>query len=321
MTEAVAGVDIGGTKIAVALESLGGGRLGGRRFPTLAGIGPEAILGNVAAAVAEMSAEAGARVLAVGLGCPGSVDKDRGTVLNPINLPGWHEFPVVRTVEELLGVPAAIENDAKLAALGEHAHGAGRGFKDVVYLTISTGVGGGVIVNDQLLRRLGAGEIGHMTVVPDGPPCGCGSRGCLDALCSGTAIARRARELIAAGEPSAVSELVTGPEKITARTVAEAARNGDALARRVWDEMIHYLSIGVGNVVTILAPEAVVLGGGVASSGEQLLGPLRPLVERRARMIPVESVRVLQAALGGESGIHGALVLARQVSPRPAPRG
>ena len=314
MTEAVAGIDIGGTKVAVALESLRGERIAGRRFPTLAGLGPEAILGNIAAALAEMSAEAGAQVLAVGLGCPGSVDKERGTILNPINLPGWHEFPVVRTVEELLGVPAAIENDAKLAALGEHAHGAGRGFTDLVYLTISTGVGGGVIVNNQLLRRLGSGEIGHMTVLPDGPPCGCGSRGCLDALCSGTAIARRARALLAAGEPSVISQMVAGREKISARTVAEAARGGDALAGRVWDETIHYLAIGVGNVITILAPEAIILGGGVASSGEQLLGPLRPLVERRAKMIPVESVQILQAALGGESGIHGALVLARQAS-------
>src|SRR5215212_5567708 len=125
MTEAVAGIDIGGTKVAVALESLRGERLAGRRFPTLAGLGPEAILGNIAAAVAEMSAEAQANVLAVGLGCPGSVDRERGTVLNPINLPGWHEFPIVRTIEGLLGVPAATENDAKLAALGEHAHGAG----------------------------------------------------------------------------------------------------------------------------------------------------------------------------------------------------
>ncbi|HKQ52631.1 MAG TPA: ROK family protein [Pyrinomonadaceae bacterium] len=317
MTEAVAGIDVGGTKIAVTLESMGGERIAARRFPTLAELGPEAILGNIAGAVAEMSAEARVNVLAVGLGCPGSADKERGTVLNPINLPGWHGFPVVRTIEELLKVPAAIENDAKLAALGEHAHGAGRGFTDIVYLTISTGVGGGVIVNNQLLRRLGAGEIGHMTVLPDGPPCGCGSRGCLDALCSGTAIARRARELIAAGETSVITQLVAGPEKITARTVAEAARNGDALAGRVWDEMIHYLSIGVGNVITILAPEAVVLGGGVASSGEQLLGPLRPLVVQRATMIPVESVRILQAALGGESGIHGALVLARQVLSTP----
>ena len=317
MSEVVAGVDIGGTKVAVALESVGGERIGGRQFPTRAELGPEAILRNIASAVTEMSAAAGARVLAVGLGCPGSVDRERGTVLLPINLPGWHEFPVLRTVEELLGVPAAIENDARLAALGEHAYGAGRGFKDLVYLTISTGIGGGIIVNGRLLGRLGAGEVGHMTVLPDGPPCGCGSRGCLDALCSGTAIAGRARELLAQGGPNLNSELAGRPDEITARTVAEAARRGDALARRVWDEMIHFLSIGIGNVITILAPEAVILGGGVASAGELLVGPLRPLVARRAKMIPVERVQILQAALAGESGVCGALALARQAASAP----
>ncbi|HYG82206.1 MAG TPA: ROK family protein [Pyrinomonadaceae bacterium] len=311
MTEAVAGVDIGGTKIAVALEAIGGERIGGRKFPTRAELGPEAILAGVASAVSEMCAEAGTKLAAVGIGCPGSVDRERGTVLLPINLPGWHEFPVVRAVEELLNVPAAIENDAKLAALGEYAHGAGRGFTDIVYLTISTGIGGGIIVNGRLLQRLGAGEVGHMTVLPDGPPCGCGSRGCLDAVCSGTAVARRARELLAQGATSLITELVGRPEEITARVVAEAVRGGDELARRVWDEMIHFLSIGIANVVTILAPEAVILGGGVTGAGELLLGPLRPLVERRATMVPTGRVRILQAALGGDSGIHGALVLAR----------
>jgi glucokinase len=313
MTEAVAGVDIGGTKIAVALESSAGERLNARQFPTRAELGPEAILANVASVLREMCAETGAKLTAVGLGCPGSVDSERGTVLLPINLPGWHEFPVVLTVEELLGVPAAIENDAKLAALGEYAHGAGRGFTDIVYLTISTGIGGGIIVNGKLLQRLGAGEVGHMTVLPDGPPCGCGSRGCLDALCSGTAVARRARELLAQGETSLITGLVSRPEEVTAQTVSEAVRRGDELARRVWDEMIHYLSIGIANVVTILAPEAVITGGGVvAATGELLLSPLRPLVEQRATMVPPGRVRILQAALGGESGIHGALVLARR---------
>ncbi|HEY0377283.1 MAG TPA: ROK family protein [Pyrinomonadaceae bacterium] len=312
MTEAVAGVDIGGTKIAVALESSGGERISARHFPTRAGLGPEAILGSVAAAVRGMCAEAGAKLTAVGIGCPGSVDRERGTVLLPINLPGWHEFPVVRTVEELLNVPAVMENDAKLAALGEYAHGAGRGLTDIVYLTISTGIGGGIITGGRLLQRLGAGEVGHMTVLPGGPPCGCGSRGCLDALCSGTAIARRARALLAQGATSLISELVSSPEEVTAQTVTEAVRRGDELARRVWDEMIHYLSIGIANVVTVLAPEAVILGGGVvAATGELLLGPLRPLVEHRATMVPAGRVRILQAALGGESGIHGALVLAR----------
>ncbi len=310
MSEAVAGIDIGGTKIAIALESIRGERINNRQFPTRAELGPEAILSNIASVLREMCAEARAELAAVGLGCPGSVDRERGTVLLPINLPGWHEFPVVRTVEELLGVPAAIENDAKLAALGEYADGAGRGFKDIFYLTISTGIGGGIIVNGQLLQRLGAGEVGHMTVLPDGPPCGCGSRGCLDALCSGTAIARRARELLAQGARSLITEMVK-PDEITAQVVAEAVRRGDELARRVWDEMIHFLSIGIANVVTILAPEAVILGGGVAATGELLLGPLRPLVEQRATMIPVGRVRILQAALAGDSGIHGALVLAR----------
>ncbi|HJU55125.1 MAG TPA: ROK family protein [Pyrinomonadaceae bacterium] len=312
MTEAVAGIDIGGTKIAIALESIGGERINGRQFPTRAELGPEAILSNIASVLGEMCAEARAKLAAVGLGCPGSVDRERGTVLLPINLPGWHEFPIVRTVEELLGVPAAIENDAKLAALGEYADGAGRGFKDIVYLTISTGIGGGIIVNGRLLQRLGAGEVGHMTVLPDGPPCGCGSRGCLDALCSGTAVARRTRELLTQGARSLIAEMVK-PDEITAQVVAEAVRSGDELARRVWDEMIHFLSIGIANVVTILAPEAVILGGGVAATGELLLGPLRPLVEQRATMIPAGRVRILQAALAGESGIHGALVLARRM--------
>lgn len=312
MKEAVAGVDIGGTKIAIALESSVGQRIGARHFPTRAELGPKIILANVAAAVGQMCADAGAKLTAVGLGCPGSVDRERGTVLLPINLPGWHEFPVVRTIAELLNVPAAIENDAKLAALGEYAHGAGRGFTDIVYLTISTGIGGGIITGGRLLQRLGAGEVGHMTVLPDGPPCGCGSRGCLDALCSGTAVARRARALLDQGATSLISELVASPEEVTAQTVTEAVRRGDELACRVWDEMIHYLSIGIANVVTILAPEAVILGGGVvAATGELLLGPLRPLVEQRATMVPAGRVRILQAALGGESGIHGALVLAR----------
>lgn len=314
MDEAVAGIDIGGTKIAIALETVRGERISSRQFPTCVGLGPELILNNIVSAIREMSAEAQTRLLSVGLGCPGSVDKERGLVLLPINLPGWHEFPIVNSIEERLGVPALIENDAKLAALGEYVRGAGRGFRDIVFFTISTGIGGGIIINGEILQRLGAGEVGHMTVMPDGPPCGCGSCGCMDALCSGAAIARRARALLAKGESSIIGQMVSHPDEITAQTIAAAVERGDGLARRVWDEMIYFLSIGIGNVITILAPEAVILGGGVAASGEQLLGPLRPLVEQRARMIPVERVQILQAALAGESGLHGALVIARQAS-------
>lgn len=314
MKEAVAGIDIGGTKIAVALETIEGERISSRQFPTRVERGPQLILDNLVSVVMEMSAASDARLLAAGLGCPGSVDKERGLVMSPINLPGWHEFPIVSAIEERLNVPVLIENDAKLAALGEYTYGAGRGLSDIVFLTISTGIGGGIIVNGGLLQRLGAGEVGHMTVMPDGPLCGCGCRGCLDALCSGTAIARRARALLAKGEASIISRMVSRPEEIDAQTVAAAAQKGDELACRVWNEMIYFLSIGIGNVITILAPEAVILGGGVAASGEQLLGPLRPLVEQRAKMIPVERVQVLQATLAGESGVYGALAIARQAA-------
>lgn len=312
MKKAVAGIDIGGTKIAIALETVQGERISSRQFPTRAERGPELILDNLVSVIREMSAAAQASLLAVGLGCPGSVDKERGLVLSPINLPGWHEFPIVKSIEERLSVPAVIENDARLAALGEYVYGAGRGFSDIVFFTISTGIGGGIIVNGEILQRLGAGEVGHMTVMPDGPLCGCGCRGCLDALCSGAAIARRARALLAQGEASIIDGMVSHPEEITAQTVAAAAQRGDELACRVWDEMIYFLSLGIGNVITILAPEAVILGGGVAASGKQLFEPLRPLVERRAKMIPVERVQLLQAALAGESGVYGAIALARQ---------
>lgn len=315
MKEVVAGIDIGGTKIAIALETLQGERISSRQFPTRVERGAELILNNLVSVIREMTTAFDARLLSVGVGCPGSVDKERGLVLSPINLPGWHEFPIVSSIEERLNVPVLIENDAKLAALGEYVYGAGRGFSNIVFFTISTGIGGGIIVNGELLQRLGAGEVGHMTVMHDGPPCGCGCRGCLDALCSGTAIARRARALLAKGEESIINGMVSRPEEITAQTIAAAAQRGDELACRVWDEMIYFLSIGIGNVITILAPEAVILGGGVAATGEQLFEPLRPLVERRAKMIPVERVQLIQASLAGESGVYGALAIARRAVP------
>jgi glucokinase len=146
-----------------------------------------------------------------------------------------------------------------------------------------------------------------MTVLPDGPACGCGARGCLEALCSGTSIARRARERLNAGASSSLSSLSDG--EVTAQAVAEAALAGDALASAVWDETIHYLSVGVGSLFNVLAPEAVVIGGGVSTAGAQLFEPLREEVRRRVRMLPPEKVNILQASLGGDSGIHGAVIL------------
>lgn len=313
--QCVAGIDIGGTKIAVAVADLEGRVMEKTRFPARTGErGPHAILEEALAEIERMLL--GARLAAVGIGCAGPLERGRGLILSPPNLPGWDEFPVVKLAEERLGVPVLLDNDANAAALGEHRHGAGQGYRHLVYITQSTGIGGGIIVHGRLLHgvRDGAGEVGHMTILPDGPACGCGGRGCLEALCSGTAIARRARERVAAGATSSLTSLQ--PNEVTARAVAEAARAGDALATEIWDEMIHYLAVGVGNLFNVLAPEAVVIGGGVSEAGEQLFGPLRDRVRGRARMLPPEQINILQASLGGDSGLYGALILGRDALDR-----
>jgi glucokinase len=307
--QCVAGIDIGGTKIALALAAPDGRVFEKTRFPTRVGEGPRVILERVISELGRMIENSGASLAAVGIGCGGPLDRARGLILSPPNLPGWDEFPIVSLVRERFGAPVALDNDANAAALGELAYGAGRGLKHLVYITISTGIGGGVIVRGKLVHGVhdGAGEVGHMTVLPDGPLCGCGARGCLEALCSGTSIARRARERLAAGEESLLSSL--DASEVTAQSVALAAREGDALARKVWYDTIRHLSVGVGNIFNALAPEAVVIGGGVSTAGEQLFAPLREHVRARVRMLPADKINILQASLGGDSGIHGAVIL------------
>lgn len=309
--QCLAGIDIGGTKIALALAEPGGAVIDKMRFPTRVADGPRAILGRVFEEIERMLEGCGSRLGAVGVGCGGPLDRHRGLILSPPNLPGWDEFPIVSLFEERFGVPVRLDNDANAAALGEHRHGAGRGLKHLVYITISTGIGGGVIVSNRLVHGVydGAGEVGHMTVLPDGPPCGCGGRGCLEALCSGPSIARRARERLAAGEESYLSSLEQG--ELTAQAVASASRAGDTMASKVWYDTIRYLSIGVGNIFHALAPEAVIIGGGVATAGEQLFEPLREQVRARVLMLPPDKINILQAELGGDSGTHGAVILAQ----------
>jgi glucokinase len=314
--ETIAGIDIGGTKIAVAIAKPDGQVLSLTRFPTEVEKGPHAIIERAIVEVRRMAEENQASLLSVGVGCGGPLDRARGLILSPPNLPGWDEFPIIEIVERGLGAPALLDNDANAAALGEQSHGAGRGLQDLVYMTISTGIGGGIITKGEILHGVGdsAGEVGHITILPDGPACRCGERGCLETLCSGTAIARRARERLATGVESSMTALAGAPDKVTAKVVAEAARDHDPVAVEIWDETIHYLAIGTGSIISILAPEAVILGGGVSTAGEQLLEPLRREVQARVKMLPVEKIKILQAELGGDSGIHGALILARSAA-------
>jgi glucokinase len=312
--ESVAGIDIGGTKIVVALGDMEGNVISHSRYATQVEIGPHRIVDNAIAEIKRMVEKTATRLVAVGVGCGGPLDSQRGLILSPPNLPDWDEFPIIEIIEERLAVPALLDNDANVAALGESKYGAGHGLSDIVYITISTGIGGGIIIGGKLLHGVndGAGEVGHITVLPDGPSCGCGARGCMEALCSGTSIARRARESLLAGVHSSLTEMAGGINEVTAKVVAEAARGGDRLAQEIWDETIYYLAVGISNIINILAPQAVILGGGVATSGEQLLEPLRREIQSRNTMLPPEKIDIRQAALGGDSGIYGALILGQR---------
>lgn len=314
MKKVIAGIDIGGTKIAVALETLDGEKIAARRLPTQVEIGAHAIVETIFQAITEMLGENQVELVSIGIGCPSPIDVENGLVLSPANLPNWDNFPIVKLFIERFNVPVVLENDANTAALGEYVYGAGRGFENVVYITVSTGIGGGIIINGDIVRGVasGAGELGHTIVKPDGIRCNCGSIGCLETISAGVHIARRAQELLLAGEPSLMCEMVSDISKVSAKTVVEAVRRRDELAIEIWNETLRFLAIGVGNIVTLLAPEAVVIGGGVATAGDLLFTPLRRLLPQFVSMVPADKINIVPAELRGESGVCGALVLAKK---------
>lgn len=301
-------IDVGGTKIAVALADDQGRLVARDQFPTLPERGPDVVLGETASRLRDLARAHGAALDAVGVGSVGPLDPRAGTLMNPPNFPGWNHVPVKAALERALGAPVAIDNDANVAALAEHRHGAGRGARVLVYATISTGVGGGIVIEGRLLHGIGgaAGEFGHQTIRPDGPLCGCGNRGCLEAMASGTAIARRAREARA----EAVLALAGGDAgAIHAGHVAQAARDGDAAAAAIWAAAMEDLAIGLGNVVTTLAPDRLVLGGGVTKAGDQLMEPLKAGLARHVRMVPIHELDMRIAELGDDAGLVGAAAL------------
>lgn len=307
----VAGIDIGGTKIAVALQNLDKKIVASGSFPTQVELGPHRILDNIVENIEKMLAETGTTLSAIGIGCPGPIDIENGLVKSPANLPDWNDFPIVANLKKGFDVPILFDNDANAAALGEYFSGAARGFSDILYVTISTGIGGAIICGGQIHHGLGAsaGEIGHAIVQPEGELCRCGTKGCLETLASGLSIARRTKERLAQNGKSFEG---VNSEEITARTVLEAVKNGDATALEIWDETMRFLAIGIGNAITTIAPEAVIIGGGVSMAGEVLLKPLRFYISQNVKMLPIEKVKILQASLGSESGIHGALILAQK---------
>ncbi|MDQ7829329.1 MAG: ROK family protein [Armatimonadota bacterium] len=316
-------VDIGGTRTRVGVVGGDGRVLAHRTLPTPTG-GPDAVVAAVAGAAAHVLAEAAVTreaLVGVAAGAPGPLDPRSGVVFEPPNLVGWRDVPLRALLEERLGLPAAVENDANAAALGEAWVGAGRGVTDLVYITVSTGVGGGLILGGELYSGVSgtAGEVGHMTVALDGPPCFCGQPGHLEGLASGRAIARAAREALARGEATSLRELP--PEELSARTVAEAARAGDPVARAIYERAGTALGAAVASLVNLLNPPLIILGGGVMQAGDLIMAPLWRAARERAFARPLEAVRLVPAALGEEAGLVGAAAVAFRRLPPPLPGG
>lgn len=309
----VAGVDIGGTKISIAVARMTGDIIAKRQIPTNAESGPIQALERVTTLLRELISETFPPLRAIGVGSPAPIDVERGLILSPSNLQTWVEFPVVEFLLDRFGVPVVLENDANAAALGEHIFGAGRGCENVLYVTVSTGVGGGLIINGHLYRGVstGAGEIGHTIVQPDGIRCNCGSIGCLETVSSGHHIARRVRDRLRDGEESLIREMVADLDEVTARVVVDAVRAGDQLATAVWNEACRFLAIGIANAITLFAPDLVIVGGGIASAGGLLFDKLREQVPDFVSMIPAAMIKIVPAQLGTESGVYGAVALAR----------
>jgi len=311
----VLGIDIGGTKLAVGIVSPEGRLVSEVRTPTLVREGPDRVIRQLLDLCDGALVQSGllrSQVVAAGVGCGGPLDPITGVVMEPPNLPGWVDVPLVARLSDRLQIPVSLDNDANAAALGEHRFGAGRGIANMIYLTISTGVGGGVITDGRLYQgeNGNAGEIGHMGVVLGGRTCGCGGQGCLEAYASGTSIAGRVREAIAGGRTSMMPELAGSLEQITAETVLAALRAGDALAREIWEETLDLLGMGVANVISIFNPRRVVLGGGITNFGDLLFPPLRERALRRVMAPLAAVVDIVPAELGSTVGILGAAAVA-----------
>jgi glucokinase len=251
-------------------------------------------------------------IIAAGVGCGGPLDPKTGMIMEPPNLPGWVDVPLVKILQDALGIPVYLDNDANAAALGEHRFGAGRGVENMVYLTISTGIGGGIIIGNKLYQGQNgnAGEIGHMSLAINGRPCNCGSRGCLEAYASGTNIAARAREAVGAGEKSLLTELAGSPDNISGETIMAAMQAGDSVATRIWDETMEILGAGIANVINIFNPQRVVLGGGITNFGDLLFGPIRRIALSRAMGPLAQVAEIVPAQLGGQVGVLGAAAVA-----------
>ncbi len=304
------GIDIGGRTVVGAVVRGSDAHIMARRtMPTDSQRGIEDGLRRFGALIEALLRESGIephQLAGIGIGSTGPIDSATGRINNPFTLPGWENIPIVDHLHNLYNLPIHLLGDCQVAALGEHWQGAGCGARTMLYVTFGTGIGGGFIVNDRLHRGVGdATEVGHHTIDYNGQPCYCGARGCWETLASGPAIARMAAE--EAPEDSLVLALANHQrDRITAEMISIAARQGEAFALSFARRIGFYIGTGISNMIHILAPEAVVLGGGVIQGWDVLGSSVLETIAARSKMVPLEQIKVAPAALGLNAGVIGA---------------
>jgi glucokinase len=306
------GIDLGGTKIRSMAFDPHLNVLGEDYRETEAHLGRDAVIERMTESA--RAAAGGRPILAAGVSTPGPSNPKLGIVTTPPNLPGWHNVHLAEAISKKLGVPAWLENDANAAALAEHKVGAGKGLSHMILVTLGTGIGGGLVLDGRLYHGAsgGAGEIGHIRIVEDGPACGCGARGCLEAVASGIALGREAVAL-ALREPSGILAKLSAEagEEPDARLLGDAADAGDEAADMIIRKAGRHLGAGLRSLVNLFDPEMIVIGGSLRRFGERYLGEAMAVVDRDAFKQHLSDVRIVEAELGDEAPCVGAVLVAR----------
>ncbi|MCX7000280.1 MAG: ROK family glucokinase [Candidatus Sumerlaeota bacterium] len=316
------GIDLGGTFIKTAIVSHEGELIKKIEIPSEKEKGPDGVIANIIRSVRLAVSEAGTgtnAISAIGIGSPGPIDTKRGIVGRAINLPGWVNIPLRDRIQEVFDIPANLENDANAMAYAEYWKGAGRNAEIMLAYTLGTGVGGGIIIEGKLIRGATgcAGELGHMTIVPDGDLCPCGNRGCLEAYASANSLVRRTLEKIKQGANTILKEWIAEGKTLTSKLIDDARRSGDAFAGMVMREAGTYLGLGMSVVVAVLNPDVIVVGGGMMKAGEIFLEPAREEVKRRVFAEHSQNLKIVAAELGNDAGVIGAagLLIERGIVP------
>lgn len=316
-----AGVDFGGTKIGVVIADAHGKIVAEGVIPTEPQAGPAQAVERTNCLLDALCHELSVEILAIGVGLPGLVDHEAGRIIFLPNLPEqWRGFSISTAFASFSQRPVFLLNDARMATLGEFTFGKGSGSQDMLFVTVGTGIGGGLVLDGKL--RLGAfgaaGELGHHTIVPDGPVCGCGNRGCLETLVSGPTLAAAGRALMQDGRAPKLRELVEDdPAKVNATRMANAAAEGDGAIAQAIRVAADYLGVGIANAVTITAVRNVIIGGGLSMLGDLLVEPVCQQIRKRVQMFPADVVHVSCSSLGEKCGALGGVALAVQEYSRP----